>query len=280
MSFILDALRKAERDRNLGQAPNLQDVALASEEARRSTDARPPTPRLLVLAGLVLLVCLGLYLIFKPQREAARQMPPLPPGKITATVRGPAPSSAAVGAEPEPPAPSQEEQTPAIDESANLASFDDLTGANPPPTIAPESPAVEAEPAPRPDFVVRPEPPRAASFTPETPIASTPALPEAPAPSRPSSFDPPASSAQAPVAAPSSATSLESMPQSYQAAFPTLSVDVHVWDSNPQKRFVLVSGRRYREGDTLAAGPKLVEIAQQGLIVDYNGERVLYSIAQ
>ena len=29
MSFILDALRKAERDRNLGQAPRIEDVALA-----------------------------------------------------------------------------------------------------------------------------------------------------------------------------------------------------------------------------------------------------------
>lgn len=276
MSFILDALRKAERDRNLGQAPNLQDVALASDEARRSVDSRPPTPRLLVLAGLVLLVCLGLYLIFKPRRDTTPQRPALPPGKITATVRGPAPAATAT-AESAQRAEPQEEQAPAIDESAALASFDDLTGANPPPAIAPEPPAAEPEPTPRPDFVVRPEPPSAANFTPETPI---PSAPEAAAPDRLSSYDTPPPSAQAPNAAPSNATALESMPASYQAAFPTLSVDVHVWDSNPQKRFVLVSGRRYREGDTLAAGPKLVEIAQQGLIVDYNGERVLYSIAQ
>lgn len=280
MSFILDALRKAERDRNLGQAPNLQDVALASDEARRTREPRQAAPRLLVLAGLVLLVCLGLYLIFKPQREATPQRPALPPGKITATVRGPAPSPAAVGAEPEQPAASPEALAPAIDESANLASFDDLTGANPPPAIAQEPPATEAEPAPHPDFVVRPDPPAAANFTPETPIPSAPANPETAAPNRLSSYDTPPSSSPAPEAAPMSANALESMPQSYQAAFPTLSVDVHVWDSNPQKRFVLVSGRRYREGDTLAAGPRLVEIAQQGLILDFNGERVLYSIAQ
>ena len=278
MSFILDALRKAERDRNLGQAPNLQDVALASDEARRSTQARPPAPRLLVLAGLVLLVCLGLYLVFKPEREAARQRAPLPPGKITATVRGPAPAAASL--EPQQAAPAQEEPAPAIDESASLASFDDLTGANPPPVIAPEPPAAEPEPTPRPDFVVRPEQPRATNFTPETPIPSASAMPEASAPDRQPPSDVAPQPAQAPVASASNATSLESMPQSYQAAFPSFSVDVHVWDSNPQKRFVLVSGRRYREGDTLAAGPRLVEIAQQGLVVDYNGERVLFSIAQ
>ena len=280
MSFILDALRKAERDRNLGQAPGLQDVAMASEEARRSPESRQPTSRLLVLAGLVLLVCLGLYLIFKPQREAAKQAHPLPPGKITATVRGPAPPPATVSAEPQEPAQSEAELAPAIDESSNLASFDDLTGSNPPASVAPEPPAPESEPARRPDFVVHPEPPRSATYRPEPPIQSVPeaAMPEAP--SRLSSYDSPQPAQTLAPAAPANATSLESMPQAYQAAFPTFSVDVHVWDSNPQKRFVLVSGRRYREGDTLDAGPKLVEIAQQGLVVDFNGQRVLFSIAQ
>lgn len=278
MSFILDALRKAERDRNLGQAPGLQDVAMASDEARRKNEAPQPTPRLLVLAGLILLVCLGLYLIFKPQHESAKPAHPLPPGKITATVRGPAPPPATASAEPqEPTQPPDEDLTPAIDESASLASFDDLTGSNPPPAIAPEPATPAPEPTSRPDFVVHPEPPRRANVAPEAPMpsAAETVMPEAP--SRLSSFDPPPAPA---TAAPANASALESMPQAYQAAFPTFSVDVHVWDSNPQKRFVLVSGRRYREGDTLAAGPKLVEIAQQGLIVDYNGERVLYSIAQ
>ncbi|EIT70404.1 MULTISPECIES: general secretion pathway protein GspB [Hydrocarboniphaga] len=278
MSFILDALRKAERDRNLGQAPGLQDVAMAPDDTRRKAESPQPMPRLLVLAGLVLLVCLGLYLIFRPQHET-RPAPPLPPGKITATVRGPAPPPSGIGAETQEPAQTEEALAPAIDASANLASLDDLTGSNPPSPVA--TPAAAPEPEPQSDFVVHPEPPRGANFRSETPIpgpsATAPETPEASM--RSSAFDQPAAPTSA-AAAPANATALESMPQSYQAAFPTFSVDVHVWDSNPQKRFVLVNGRRYREGDTLTAGPKLVEIAQQGLIVDYNGERVLVSIAQ
>jgi len=44
MSFILDALRKAERDRNLGQAPRMEDVALAPETAPGTTPAPAKRP--------------------------------------------------------------------------------------------------------------------------------------------------------------------------------------------------------------------------------------------
>lgn len=68
------------------------------------------------------------------------------------------------------------------------------------------------------------------------------------------------------------------MPSTYRAEFPALSVDVHVYNADPQRRFVLINGKRYREGDPLAEGPRLAEIVPDGMVVDWRGERVVYTL--
>ncbi|MDB5967899.1 MAG: hypothetical protein JWQ90_349 [Hydrocarboniphaga sp.] len=263
MSFILDALRKAERDRNLGQAPRIEDVALAQE--RGAPNAGTGSRRWLRIVGLVLLVSIAalLTMLLLRRPKPAATIAQAPVGVVNATVRGPARVEApppAAAAEPEDTAP------PALAADEDLSSLDDLsqTPRGKQPAATDESSHIVREQ----DFIARPA--TAESSSEIDPVVVPRPLPSTPAPTRLSSLTEGSSD--------SGATPLLEMPPAYRADFPALTVEVHVWDSDPAKRFVLVNGRRYSEGETLAQGPRLAEIAQDGLVLEYRGSRVLYSL--
>jgi general secretion pathway protein B len=53
-------------------------------------------------------------------------------------------------------------------------------------------------------------------------------------------------------------------------------VNVHVYDENPQKSFVLINMTKYKEGDKLPGGSASVnKIVPQGVVIDFGGGRVL-----
>ena len=56
-------------------------------------------------------------------------------------------------------------------------------------------------------------------------------------------------------------------------ALPELHLDVHVFATNPADRFVYINMRKYREGATLAEGPVLERIRRDGVILNDNGLR-------
>ena len=62
-----------------------------------------------------------------------------------------------------------------------------------------------------------------------------------------------------------------------RGALPELRLELHVWSSKPQERFVFVNGRRYREGDTTADGATVEEITREGVIMNSGGNRFLLS---
>lgn len=68
------------------------------------------------------------------------------------------------------------------------------------------------------------------------------------------------------------------MPDSYRADFPQIDVQVHVYDSNPAKCWALIDGKRYKQGDSLPQGPKIYKIVPQGIVFDWQGQRVLYPV--
>lgn len=260
MSFILDALRKAERDRNLGQAPRIEDVALAQEHALAAPAGGPR--RALRIVGLGLLALIAVLLVVLLLRKPAQRPPAAaaPQGVVNATIRGPAPVDAPAAAEPA--AETQiDDAPPALAADEQLLSLDDLS----------QTPAATAPAEPKPetavreqDFIARPAPAFEAAPAPQPAPAA-----EAEQPARLSSLT---------AAVGAGATPLSDMPPAYRADFPELTVEVHAWDSNPARRFVLIGGRRYGEGETLAQGPRLAEIAQDGLILEFRGSRVLYSL--
>ena len=56
---------------------------------------------------------------------------------------------------------------------------------------------------------------------------------------------------------------------------PELHLDVHVFATNSAERFVYINMRQYHEGATLAEGPTLERIRRDGVILDYQGLRFL-----
>jgi general secretion pathway protein B len=123
----------------------------------------------------------------------------------------------------------------------------------------------------RPPRPARPEPPAEAP----PPAADNPPLPDA---APPADAAPPPAPAESTQPAPAD-RQMQEMPESFRAGFPALSVDVHVYNSDPQRRFVLIGGKRYHEGDTLAEGPRIVGIVPEGIVFDWQGQRVLYAIS-
>jgi len=235
MSYILDALRRAERERNLGKAPSLQVVMQhdASERPRN-------TARLLLIAITLLAVAgaIAALLLRQPSTPAPR----IPETPAAAPVAAPANPEAVA-------------ELPG--EAPELSSLDDLAEPEP----APIAPA-EVEPDPgeiaEPVVALQPEDLQQAAAPPPVDAEVAP---------------PPAQAANA-----GSVPLLRDLPPAYRADFPTLSVEVHVFDRLPEKRWIMIGGRRYREGEVLSEGPRVVEINEEGIVFDYRGQQSLYSI--
>ena len=116
MSYILEALKKSQQERELGQVPTLD--ALAPAPQRRPPHASPWGLATLIMAGLAL--ALALYAaLFRGEPQPANQggdtlamapsMPPVPDVQSTAlplpAVSNPAPNPAPSLAAPQPPVP-------------------------------------------------------------------------------------------------------------------------------------------------------------------------------
>lgn len=239
MSYILDALRKAERERHLGQAPNLSAAPLLDEP-------RPWRVGPWLGAGLGLGLGLSGALLAVWLNRPAPPVAALPAAPMTP----PPPVIAAV-----PPAPVT--QPVAAPEAPRAA---------PRPVVkptAPASPPPRWEPAAK---VVAPEPPR-----------------PAPAPARPERREPPARQPVTPGVVTIAPTSepippLDTLPASARRGLPTLNLDIHIYSPDPQQRFVVINGRRYREGERLGEGLVLETVTGDGAILRQGNQRFRLSV--
>ena len=146
-------------------------------------------------------------------------------------------------------APVPSTATPAPAESVRL---------QPPPQapVAPrvETPRIAEREAPKPSPA-----PHAALPDP----AADPAPPPAPAAAIP---PPPAPSAD-------TETAVNALPADLRKALPPLQLSMHMWDPDPAKRFVILDGERYVEGDSV--GPMQVRrIDADGVLFDWQGRLV------
>lgn len=267
MSYILDALRRAERERRRGDSTVIETVTqvLAPPAAQPGTDVLRRWVPGLVLAGVLLVGVVGGLLL---RRSSDSSTPSL-------IVLKPAPEAAATpAAAPPPTAPAAAAPSPA---AAVLPSI--------PPTTAPNLTPSETlnDVPPLPPSAVAPQ-----ANEDEATLAAEAAAPPEPTPAaEPSPAPPPLPLHRASArsdATPRSATAagarqLQQMPDNYRAHFPSLAVDVHVYDDEPSRRFVIIGGRRYGEGETLNAGPRLVQIVPEGMVLDWQGQRVVYALA-
>lgn len=309
MSFILDALRRAQRERQVGHAP---DLAAVYREPRPTRRSRWPW---WLAAGLVLVNAGGLIalLVVRPWSGPA---PATPSAPMAAGTPAPGPS---VGEVPEPLAPvfrssgakafpgasesparpapgseSVEEAAPPHVEPPSLASRGDEPAAPPPASVesasAPAAGEGETPEAVQPPTQPVASAPQAAAAQPSP--STTPAeeaVSAAPTPSPP----PPGATAapEEPLASPPEDAPappvqkevpwLSELPPAVQQRLPDLRIDAHVYSDDPAKRFVFMGSRSYHEGDRIGEdGPKIVEIVPDGLIIDYGGGRARVPISR
>jgi general secretion pathway protein B len=220
MSYILDALKKSDRERHLGQIPRLDTLQhdLAPAPARRWG-----WPVLLAAGLLVNAAVLGWVL----SRDQA-------PALETVAARTGLGHAAAA---PPPAAPVPSRGAP----PAAAA-----------PGVAPATAPVATRPPPS---TVQGAPPRLPAAAPATP----PSVPERP-PAQPKPR------AQAPI------RDYDELPLRVRQVLPSLEINVHVYDPEPARRFVLLNMHKLREGDPAPGGARLESITPDGAVLSYQGE--------
>jgi len=268
MSFILDALRKADLQRQRGAAPTLLAVQEPAVARRR--------PAYLVYGVLAVLlvgtgIAIGWLRPWQPEPAAPVVVKSVEsrssePGSIESAPPGSAPLETAppetAALQPAPLQPAPVPPTPA------------------PSAIAPQ-PKLESQPAPQGQSATRPaQPAPAPSAVAPQPEPSVRAKPEIDAPARAADAAvtggtpaPPVDTAAADATAEPAVIAMADLPLSVRQELPAITISVHAYSDNPAARLVGIDSRILREGDDVVAGLKLEQITPEGMIFSYKGYR-------
>ena len=233
MSYILDALRRADSERERGAIPGLHTQAVPVAAADAEADVRPSAWKWLIVAAFVVLLGLVAWLWFgraeapEPAVPSALARPPLvaPPAAI-------APVAAAA------PPPLTAASTPAVAAAA-------ATTAGTPAAAVPSA----RKPAPA---VATRKPPAAAM------AASAPAAAKTSAK---------ASEPEARVSA------LSDLPEEIRRELPALAIGGSIYSKSAANRMLVINGQVFHEGDELAAGLTLEQIKQKAAVLKFKGYR-------
>ena len=257
MSFILDALRKSEHERQRQAGPGLAEATVAAPRGRTNTWATAA----IVLFVLNLFV-VGVLLMRRAQDAATTDSP----ANVSPAPSGPAvvesqPTAAA--SEPRPVVASQPSELPPM-----------LRPAEPEPVAPATRNPLQEEVSDLPppiDVHTMPDAARVPTGPPAVTRAPTgggsviyETLPEA---------DPVTSASHA-VPAPER-RELPTADEMLAGGVPELRLELHVFSNLPAERFAFINSRKYREGDTLQEGPRVDEITRDGVVLDFRGRRFL-----
>ena len=272
MSFILDALKKAEAERQRQTGPTLLEV--------RVTPPRRRIPLWTLVIGALLGVNMLLLLVFVLRRPAA------PLAAATS-----APTATSATSAPAPGSPGQTAATPA----PSAAPIPQTNGSVPVPALQGVSPAdpgavtaAAAGAAVPPPTARLPTYPSAVATAPtvspgpgEMPAApdvvSRGGIDGGPGGDNPADYEP-AVSANGRAAAGSSRgadSGSHAEPPSLSEIggdLPNLRLDLHVYSTRPADRYALINMHRVHEGDVLPEGPRVVAIQADGVELSYRGQ--------
>jgi general secretion pathway protein B len=236
MSFILDALKKSESDRQRRSGPALFEVKVAPPRTRLPAWAIAIACLLAVNLGIVVWMMLR-----RPAHEGAAVALP--------------PAAAATAAALPPPAAAPPSAAATVAPATVVAA---------PPAAAAPAPAAAA-PGP-----AAPGPAQGAA---SLPAAGEP-NPEDYAPAE----EPPAGG---PLGGHVRRGTASGVPL-YQDAtaapgtqLPQLRLDLHVFASRPQDRFVMINMHKLHEGESLPEGVRVDSITPEGAVMSYNGQKFL-----
>jgi general secretion pathway protein B len=253
MSFILDALKKSESDRQRQSGPALFEVKVARPRSRLPLWAFAIAALLVVNLGVVAWIMLR-----HPEHVGA----------------GPGAASSNVTATTPPVAP-----PPVLPVStANTAStaLGASAPAPAPPAPAETPPAAGAAPSAAPQ--ASPTGPAAAAAT-ATAAAAASGAGASGAPANPEDFAPAEEPASAGLSGHVRRGTAAGVPLYQELAtttqLPQLRLDLHVFATAPQDRFVMINMHKLREGDSLPEGVHVDNITPDGAVLSYRGSRFL-----
>jgi general secretion pathway protein B len=249
MSFILDALKKSEAERQRQTGPALLEMRVHAPRRR--------LPLWALAIGVLLLiniVVLG-WLTWRHAPAAATSAAIVPSGRGTAATGTPLTGTAEAPAAPT----SGPASGPAI--ALPAATPGDMGAA---PTLTnplttspvqdnwPNSAVPGAAPAPA------GADPATAQAEPDNPADLAPAVNSAPATER-------------------TAPATKGL-QNYaelNGKLPELRLDLHVYATRPAERYAFINMRKMREGDVTPEGVRVIEITSDGVVLDYRGTEFL-----
>ena len=240
MSFILDALKKSESDRQRQGGPALFEVKVA-----------PPRNRLPLWAvAIALLLAVNLVIV-------AWMMLRHPAAHAENAAAAPAPAGFAQGVATVPAVAGAAVPVPA---PAALASAAAPSVAAPVPSPAP-LPAAAATPA---ATLPANSAPAAGS---DEPSAEDLAPATEPAPGLAGNRVRRDTADGVPL--------YQELSAAPGTKLPTLRLDLHVYAAKPQDRFVMINMHKLREGDSLPEGVRLESVTPEGAVMSFNGSRFL-----
>lgn len=252
MSFILEALKKSENERQRKIGPSLADVQVHARRSEKPWWAFAVAGLLLVNLAVLLFVLLRDDEPAATPQSAAIQAPtadPVPARNSSATAPAPPPSRLE-----RPQQSSVKEMAPATsDPSVRSLADEAAIGAEDSHVYPPENP----------DLAV-------AAAVPEGPSIVSPIQPRSVAPGeirpQPQRQVPSEPEEVLPTFRELGATSTN---------LPELHLDIHVHSPVPAERFVFVNMRKYIEGQALSEGPLVERITSQGVVLNHQGLRFL-----
>lgn len=66
---------------------------------------------------------------------------------------------------------------------------------------------------------------------------------------------------------------LSSLPESFRSSLPPLEVNIHVYSPEESQRILYINNRQVRQGERIQAGVLVEEIAQDGVVLRFRGQR-------
>lgn len=277
MSYILEALKKAQAERQLGDLPTIHAPAVGAAPA--SGAGLRNKPLVLALAALGLVTAGLLALVWRPAPQAAAGGAPASPGANVAVAQ------AAMAAPTPAPAPVAPAPTAVVTSAAPVAVAPAQPSPAPAPAPAPAAqaslpvPAQAVAASPGPGLsVAAPQRTAPARVAATAPVLAGEALPRhhggAPdVAAKPAPSEPAAGAASAPAAQDEAVQNVRDLPEPIQRAIPSITMGGYMYSRNPADRLLLIDKVLRHEGEEVAPGLVLDKLLPKAAVFTFKGYR-------
>ena len=242
MSFILEALKKSENERQRTIGPSLADVQVRPRQSEK--------PWWAIAVGALLVVNLGVLLVVLTRDGDTAMHAPAQTAPAVEQFTAPTPNTSIAATPPPARAAQQVSPLPTDPSVRSLADEANVDGMLEPYALDNPQLATAAVVPDGPPIVQPIEGPNVA-----------------PAVIRPGVRQPPAEPAEVLPTVRDLAAGGTQLPE--------LHLDIHVHSPVPAERFVFVNMRKYIEGQTLSEGPTIERITEDGVVLNHQGLRFL-----